>query len=463
MADEKKTPQDALTETIKIGNADNYIEIDPDTGDVIEETLTDEQLEQLLAAHKKSLSNIVEKYGDKSNAAVKIIAESLNAPLRDNLKKINAALNILSNAVSEDLISAMAELRDKIQPAFDIVEELHDLQPYIEAEAKKEDYTGLTYKEIIQTYTPGELLEQLEDPTSKAYQTITAARTAKKTAEHVTIQRAKNVEYPLDKISGRAWNLFTEDTGGQIAVEFDMLPKRQNLQATAYYSINFENLGNNLKITRRLLPFDKRVYIAVSALFNAGNDVITLSQIYYAMGNTGRPSGNQLDKIHDALTKMTGARITLDNKQEAEALNGQYPHFVYDGSLLPIERMTAVINGQVTDGAIHIFREPPLMTFAKERKQVTTLSVKLLQSPISKTDVNLSIDDYLIDRISKAKNGKGNSCKILFKTLYDRAGITGAKQRQRAPKKIEKYLEYYQQQDFIKRYTMSADGMTVYF
>ena len=210
-------------------------------------------------------------------------------------------------------------------------------------------------------------------------------------------------------------------------------------------------------------PFDKRVYIAVSALYNAGNEVITLSQIYYAMGNTGKPSPNQIKKIDDAVTKMYKANILLDNTQEARALKGKYPLFRYDGHLLPIERITAIINGQVTESAIHIFREPPLMTFAKEREQVTTVNVTLLQSPVSKTDANLQIDDYLIERISKVKNGKGNTGRILYKTLYERARITTTKQKQRAPEKIEKYLTYYQEQGFIKRFTMEKDGITVYF
>jgi hypothetical protein len=159
---------------------------------------------------------------------------------------------------------------------------------------------------------------------------------------------------------------------------------------------------------------------------------------------------------------MTGAKILFDNKAEVDALDG-YPHFKYDGPLLPFERITAIVGGQISEGAIKLFREPPLMSFAKQRHQVTTIDVKLLQSPISKTDANLLIDDYLIERISKAKKGKGSSCKILFKTLYERTNITTKKQKQRAPEKIIKYLNYYQQQEFIKRYTMQPDGIIVYF
>ena len=159
-----------------------------------------------------------------------------------------------------------------------------------------------------------------------------------------------------------------------------------------------------MKITKKLTQFDKRVYIAISALFNEGNKVISLTQIHRTMGNEKRPSKEQLEKINNSITKMTGARITLDNSKEIKANYG-YDKFIYDGSLLPLERGAAVVNGQLADAAIHIFREPPAMSFAKQRKQITTLDIKLLQSPLNKTESNLLIDDYLIERIARAKRG----------------------------------------------------------
>lgn len=287
-------------------------------------------------------------------------------------------------------------------------------------------------------------------------------------AEKATIKRADKIEYPLDKPNSKIWNLLEENTEGQITIAFNLAKRGSQDKITAFYSIDFDGLGNDIKITKRLLPFDKRVYVAVNALFNAGNNVITLSQIYYAMGYTGKPGTKDLTKINDAVTKMTTARILFDNEQEA--VKYKYNHFKYDGSLLPLERGAVIVNGQLTDAAIHIFREPPLITFAKQRGQITTLDVKLLQSPISKTDANLLIDDYLLERISRAKNNKNKSCRILFKTLYENTDIpdkpktnTERQQKKRAPDKVKKYLEHYQKEGFISRFTMEKDGITVYW
>lgn len=419
--------------------------MDPETGEIDVEKLTDEQRQELKQTAEKLAKKLAEviDFSGITRAA----------------EKAGIFIKAFQSEKMRDILAANAAGLRQIQELF---VELDEMEPFIKAELKKEEYQGKTFDDILE-YTPRELLELRNDPGSYVYKAFEAARKAKTEAGKVTVKHADSIEYPLDKINSKAWNLLTEDTGGQIKINFDLLPKKRNLQATAYYSINFDNLGDNVKITKKLTPFDKRVYIAVSALYNAGNDVITATQIYYAMGNTGKPGANQIQKIDDSLSKLTGAEITLNNLHEHEALKGKYPHFKYTGSLLPIERIMAIVNGQLSESAIHFFREPPLMTFAKERNQVTTVDVALLQSPINKTDSNLQIDDYLIDRISRAKNSDKKNCRILFKTLYERAGIKTKMQRQRAPEKVEKYLTHYQQQDFIKRYTMQADGIMIYF
>lgn len=274
----------------------------------------------------------------------------------------------------------------------------------------------------------------------------------------ITATRAEIIEYPLDNVNSKIWTLLEKDTGGQIALKAEKTGSERELNI--YYAINFDELGEDISITKRLTPFDKRVYIAVSALFNAGNKTVTLTQIYYAMGYTGKPGKSDLERINSAITKMNGAKIYVNNEQEAAAY--KYNKFIYDGSLLPLERGTALINGQLSDAAIHLFREPPVISFAKQRKQITTINVRLLQSPISKTDANLLLEDYLIDRIAKAKNGKGQR-RILFKTLWEKAGASTVKQRQRMPAKVERYLKHYQACGMIQAYTIEPDGITFYF
>lgn len=390
----------------------------------------------------KQTSEIVQRVGKLITPGIKAVRETLNS-------------------------DAWQEIRDSLLAIAEFADEITDLQPYLTEELRKPEYKGRSIDELMEA---AELdAEGLPTDTSLFMKAIRAARAARRAdraaeeAPRTTIKRASTIEYPLDKPNSIIWNLLERDTAGQVS--FNMAKHGSKKAVPAYYSINFDELGDGITITKRLLPSDKRTYIAVSALFNAGNNIITLSQIHYAMGNTGRPSKQQLKKINDSITKMTTARIYFDNGEEATEY--KYPHFSYDGSLLPLERGTATVNGQLSDAAIHIFREPPLISFAKQRKQITTIDVKLLQSPLSKTDENLLIDDYLLERISKAKNSKSKSCRILLKTLYDHADIVTPKQKTRAPEKINTYLQYYKEQGFITRFTMepakNPDSITIYW
>lgn len=275
----------------------------------------------------------------------------------------------------------------------------------------------------------------------------------------IIAKQAEKLLYPLDKPNSKIWNMLSEaDAHGQMKMNFRTGKTKDVL---VFYSINFDELDPALKISKKLTPYDKRVYIAAAALFNAGNDVITATQIFREMGNSSQPAPEQIQKIWDSLTKMRAAVIQLDNQKETETIK-KYGIFKYDGQLLPFERISAYINNTLTDAAIHLFREPPLVSFARQRNQVTTITRKLLESPISKTEANLQLEDYLLERIGHMK--KPNSTtprKILFATIFNNCGIESRSQRSRAPEKIKRYLEWYKKNGWIQDYEMQADGIQI--
>ncbi len=270
----------------------------------------------------------------------------------------------------------------------------------------------------------------------------------------VTGRRVQKIDFPVDKVNSKVWKLLEAAPNGQIGIAAEKRDSKKQL--TILYSINFDALGDNVTITRKLEPFDKRVYLAVSALYNAGNSIISFSQIYRTMGNTHSPNAHDIEKISDSIAKMAAARVSLDNTQEAKSY--KYDKFTYTASLLPMERLEGVINGKAVEAAIHLFREPPLVSFARGRKQITTIERKLLETPVSKTDQNLLIQDYLLERIAHAKTGRQPG-KILFDTLYKEAKVNTQKQRQRAGAKLKAILDHYVQCGHISSYTMEADGI----
>lgn len=293
---------------------------------------------------------------------------------------------------------------------------------------------------------------------------VLGAETVKEKKEPTssTAKRPDSIPFPLDKLNGTVWRLTPEDTeGGIIPLKAERAGSRK--EVSILWQIDFASLGEDVKISRQLTPFDKRVHMAISALFDAGNKVVTLTAIHYAMGNSGRPCTDNLKKINESIQKMSAASIVIDNTQEAQEY--RYEKFVYKGRLLPIEQVEHVTNGKLSESAIRLFREPPVVTFARQRRQITAFPLKVLQSPGSKTETAIALENYLLERIGKARgeNKKANLRRILYDTIYDACGIMERKQRQRSRDKILALMDHFVSCGTIRKYTEDQAGITFYF
>lgn len=277
--------------------------------------------------------------------------------------------------------------------------------------------------------------------------------------ESVGSSTVEALGWPLDKLNSILWRVNERSTelGVDVANEED---RKAGIQLPVMYSLDFSELDEleDVSLTKNLDPYDKRVYMAVSAYFESGADRITYQQIYKAMGYKGRAGKSDLKKIHESVSKMSRTRIAVDNKAESGRYNRL--RFTYDGALLPMERVTGYVNGQLAESVVHLFREPPLMTFARERNQLTAVSVKLLNSPLSKTPANLGLEDYLISRIAHMKNGFHNH-RMAYETIYEKTDITTNKQKQRAQSKIKTLLDHFKKTGFIKGYRMEKSSVLI--
>lgn len=361
------------------------------------------------------------------------------------------------------------------------------INPQAESSLTKEDKSALIdifsrlddfYKEHrAELHNEQELLQLFIDASNSSPER--ARETYERIVESV---RLKDFDFPIDKVNKTIWRLLEKhSTGDQIAIHMEAHASKDPV--LLYYAISFDELENQgITITKKLTAFEKRVYIAAGALYAIkGQKPFTYTELYYAMGYTGKPGSNDLEKLAAAITKMGGAWIYVNNQQEIDA-KYNYPRFIYDGHLLPMERVTAIVDGKITDAAIHLFREPPLIAFARQREQITQINIKLLQSPASKTEANIALEDYLIERIAQARNERRKlekkRCKtdaekkkkedalkvnprILFATLYEHADITTVKQKQRAPEKVKRILEHYKACSFIRDFEIDATGVTI--
>lgn len=409
----------------------------------------------LFSEHGQQISDVIEKAAEFNDILPFIMLEL--AERSGDVLTIETAREILKSGEKGDKDKTPFEKKiDHVldqftfagEPTTDFAKELLEA-----ANKRKTDfYDSQEFIEVIDSVTKGDTPgnEQIK----KQLPNI---------APRIIAQQAESVDYPLDKPNSKLWELLTTtDPNGQLTIDFDTTKNGSDKKVSVYYSINFTALESMkaLNITKQLTPFDKRVYIIAAALFNAGNKVITATQIYKA-DHDKEPSEKDIKKIQDSITKMGAAHIYINNKSEIDANYG-YPPFEYDASLLPFERLTVYSHGKLAEAAIHLLREPPLITFARDRKQITTIDRQILLAPINKTEANLRIEDYLIERISHMKNeGRKTPQKMLYETIFSECGITEKKQKQRAPEKIRRFLDYYKECNLIKKYTEAKEGIII--
>ena len=392
--------------------------------------------------------------------------ERMGKAFAEKLQDIQDRLCELGKALAE----RAEQLQEEENEAVKLYgEEIRGLAPFVEAaidRAEDPEIAACRWLDVLErglnedgdhrNNKYGELLDWAADAREQ-YEAAKKELAAFSDTPRIPSRRAEKIDFPLDKVNGEVWNLISSSPSGQIVMDIPTGNDKRR-DAAVLYSLDFEKLKNVI-ISRNLSQFDKRVYIAAAAVYIYVGSIVTIEQIYHAMGNRTKPNSEDLRKVNDSLTKMGGARLVIDNRAEAEVFKG-VSHFTYDAALLPFERISAYAGGQLTKAAIHVFREPPLVSFARDRKQITTIDRALLESPLNKTEANLRLDDYLIERIGRMKSGH-SPAKLLYKTVFDRCQITEKKQRQRAPEKIKKYLDHYKACGWIRGYREEPDGIAM--
>lgn len=470
-----------LTNEELLGNLLEELEARKQLNEILEEearTLTEQanDLQELGVTEKSILA-----WNEKTTKAIDKLADTwqdfitgLNGVVKEHIALAPAAIEALQKLA--DAIASNDVLQQRIA-------EYEQLKPYIDAELQKPEYNGRKLSELTKAE-----VRQVEAAARAAMEKQGTALPS------FAATKPTGLLFPLAKIHNDLFNeLVTESADkksipGQTAFSDIALSveRKGDKPRTVFYSIAFNDL-NDAKITKVLTQYDRRVYDAIGSLFNTINPtndrsidvVVSLTQIYYAMGNAKDPNSTQLKKILDCLTKIKNADITLDQSGDyAEYVdeNKGKLGFKYKGQLLYIETLTATINGKLVDTAIRIFTEPILFRLAKDRGQITTIPRAVLITGKSQTENNIALENYLFDRIARMKNSitrtktsKGKksshtSNRIKYDSIYEALDIkaTGTSsermKKKRAIDNMYELLEHFKANQWIKGYKQSDNA-----
>ena len=257
---------------------------------------------------------------------------------------------------------------------------------------------------------------------------------------------------------------------------------KETIKLSSFFSINFsETLPP--EIAKYLDFYDRLVYGAIDSIMHTSGNLMTLIQIYRAMGYSGEPNSSQIDEIWNSLQKMQGAFIWYDFTMEQKIYKkSDYSNIgIFDKetgrpkpqageALLSIKAIRNVyINGNQVDAIQVTDAELPLYRAARARGyQISAVPIECLQLPgkMRRNNKTLALVFAVLETITKLKNPRKEAHpKMLYSTLYEKCGIpaeggtaSNRVQRQRVRDTLFNYLEHLKKIGYIDGYREDTDG-----
>lgn len=366
---------------------------------------------------------------------------------KDSLEDLKQRLPLMITTDSINLKIAEYQTRENYFNACDYISKI--LSFYLGAIQKYKP----TMSEQIDNLIDEKILTWYTAPTPEEVEEFISTYSGKERILQLNPSRITSIIVPVDKITSKMFAL-PEIISNENMKFITGQNKKTKEEVGIIVNLRFEAPGQSYSYM--LTGFDKLVYIAVSSLYYAGFNNMTLTMIYKAMGNTKAPSKNQLQRIDNSLNKMRVTIMKLDNSEEIAA-NMKYVKVVYDEALLNFKGIEVKVKGKQRR-AIHLEEAPVLLRFATARKQIATVSQILLEDPLRNDEDNIKLKNYLIVYLNQAKENKKLQRKLLFSTLCKECGVTDKNQRQRLKAKIIRLMSFYKDNNFVSDFFLDKDN-----
>lgn len=269
---------------------------------------------------------------------------------------------------------------------------------------------------------------------------------------------------PKDKVSNMLYDGELSEELTEIATE----SRTSNKELTAKVSIGFDELeGVSIK-NKQITPYDREVHDSIVSLYVDGeNEYITPLMVYRTMtGNQKAAITPKITKdISDSITKMSITRITIDATEEAKGYS--LDKLIYEGNLIYTKRVVGEHKGNIGEW-FYIMERPILYDYANAKNQVARMNINLLNTPVNKNEDTILLQGYLYRRILAMK-GSDLSKSILYETIYkqldieDKADTVTRNKQRRVREQVQRILEYWKKEGFIKDYFDEPKGRVTYY
>lgn len=252
------------------------------------------------------------------------------------------------------------------------------------------------------------------------------------------------------------WNLMKFDKPEPIKCGEFQKGKKKGDPAFAVAVISLRDLPEELKLSRDIEPYDDIVHTAITSLYENGNTKFTGQTIYRVI--TGNPDAiatpEALQKIQESWTRLNSTDVRLDTCTVSDSFG--FERWSRKRKIIEGGTDTFTVHNQHGDFETTIYtvlEEPLLKTFANAINQIKRYPVKLLDTPINKTEEILLLQSMLMDHIQAIPRIDNH---IVYDTLFAAINLTDKAQKQKRAK-MRKYihtmLDYWKEHDVIYRWS----------
>lgn len=258
------------------------------------------------------------------------------------------------------------------------------------------------------------------------------------------------------------------EESGEIIVEDQELSELSKNIVSSRISLSFDNETDGIvSYSRALTNFDREVIDAVSSLAPS-TQIMTASTIYRVI--TGKDESSpvnqgQRKRVEESMSRCARCQVTIDItsdvKNRPEFSGKEDEEFRYTGNAINSESIQHKV-GRGTTTYYKILSMPPFYRFAEKLGKVSVIPLKLLDSPVSKTDATIAMQSYLLRELDSMKRDLLKTREIPWKNLYGMANQEGKKtsktENQRTRTVVKDILDFWVDEMFLKSYHVAKDS-----
>lgn len=274
----------------------------------------------------------------------------------------------------------------------------------------------------------------------------------------VTMKQITELVIPTDKFSD--W-LFDQKKISNVTKM-----NEGNFKGKEVYSTITFKFGGGL-----LEPIDKAVLLALISERAAGNEIVSAQRLFETLGGSNHLTEDVKEWLLNSVRKLSDTYVKVNMTELVTAIY-KGKKATIEGNLIHANIITAEINKKVTDSAIQLVGDSPVMQVADVKNQIARLPKNAL-SKVRGSMNQIILSWYLLERVAEIVGSHSSNRKkrvhklqpvILFDTLCQKCGFVDLDKYdlRRLRDNIRKILEHFKQINLILDYEFTKVNGKIY-